>query len=284
MKFTKMQGAGKDFVVIDAKNNRRNWKELAIKMCDRHYGIGADGLLVYLPSKVADFKMRIFNADGSESAVCGNGLRCLVSHYLNANKHRNYAEIIVETSIGLRTAKIAQHKNKSVEIQVNMGAPQIGLKQTPVSELQSRNLLDIMKMMNTTVEANGRILLLNLVSVGNPHAVHFIDYAIKDFPLTDIGAKVEQHQLFPDETNFEVVRVISRNKIEARVWERGVGETLACGSGACAIIVAGNLLGKLDNKVEMLLPGGILKVEWDYPTNNNIYLSGPTATVFYGEW
>jgi len=136
-----MQGAGNDFVVIDAKNNHQNWKELAIKMCDRHYGIGADGLLLSLPSKISDFKMRIFNADGSESAVCGNGLRCLVSHYLNANKHRNYSEIIVETSIGLRTAKIAQHKNKSIDISVNMGEPQIGLKQTPVNDLHLRKYL-----------------------------------------------------------------------------------------------------------------------------------------------
>jgi diaminopimelate epimerase len=138
--------------------------------------------------------------------------------------------------------------------------------------------------MNTNVSVNGQKLLLSLVSVGNPHAVHFIDYPVKDFPLVDLGSKVEQHRLFPDETNFEVVRVIDKNNLEARVWERGVGETLACGSGACAIMVAGKLQGKLENKVEMLLPGGILKVEWDYPTNNNIYLSGPTATVFCGEW
>jgi diaminopimelate epimerase len=284
MKFTKMQGAGNDFVVIDAKNNRTNWNELAIKMCDRHYGIGADGLLLSLPSKNGDFKMRIFNADGSESAVCGNGLRCLVSHYLDSQNNGRLSEVTVETSIDLRTAKIIRHKNKSFEIQVNMGEPQIGLKQTPLRDLNGLNGLDIISSMNTNVSVNGQKLLLSLVSVGNPHAVHFIDYPVKDFPLVDLGSKVEQHQLFPDETNFEVVRIISRNKIEARVWERGVGETLACGSGACAIMVAGKLQGKLDNKVEMLLPGGILKVEWDYPTDNNIYLSGPTETVFCGEW
>jgi len=164
--------------------------------------------------------MRIFNADGSESAVCGNGLRCLVSHYLNATKHKKYREIIVETSIGLRTAKISRDKEQSIEIQVNMGEPQIGLKQTPLNELQSQENTLHNEDDDTTVEANGRKLLLNLVSVGNPHAVHFIDYAVKDFPLTELGAKVEQHQLFPDETNFEVVRIINRKKIEARVWER----------------------------------------------------------------
>ena len=132
MKFTKMQGAGNDFVVIDANHNRRNWSKLAIKMCDRHYGIGADGLLISLPSKVADFKMRIFNADGSESAVCGNGLRCLVKHYIDVNKVKNDSEITVETSIGVRTARIHRLKDKITEIQVNMGEPRIGLNGTPI--------------------------------------------------------------------------------------------------------------------------------------------------------
>jgi diaminopimelate epimerase len=284
MEFTKMQGAGNDFVVIDAKNNRTNWNELAIKMCDRHYGIGADGLLLSLPSKTAHFKMRIFNADGSESAVCGNGLRCLVSHYLTNPNWGNLSEVTVETSVGLRTAKIRRQKNHPIEIQVNMGEPQIGLKQIPVNKFSGCEPLDIISLMNTTVAVNSQKLLLSLVSVGNPHAVHFIDYRVNDFPLVDLGAKVEQHRLFPDETNFEVVRVIDKNNIEARVWERGVGETLACGSGACAIMVAGHLLGKLDKKAEMKLPGGVLKVEWNYGKENNIYLSGPAETVFCGEW
>jgi diaminopimelate epimerase len=279
-----MQGAGNDFVVIDAKNNRTNWNELAIKMCDRHYGIGADGLLLSLPSKTGDFKMRIFNADGSESAVCGNGLRCLVSHYLTNPNWGNLSEVTVETSVGLRTAKIRRQKNNPIEIQVNMGEPQIGLKQIPVNKLNDCKTLDIISLMNTTVAVNNQKLLLSLVSVGNPHAVHFIDYRVNDFPLVDLGSKVEQHRLFPDETNFEVVRVIDENNLEARVWERGVGETLACGSGACAIMVAGNLLGKLDKKAKMHLPGGVLKVEWNYGINNNIYLSGPAETVFRGEW
>jgi diaminopimelate epimerase len=284
MKFTKMQGAGNDFVVVDAKNNRFNWNELAIKMCDRHYGIGADGLLVTLPSENADFKMRIFNADGSESAVCGNGLRCLVKHYLNSNGNGNHPEITVETSIDIRTAKIQRDQDNNVEIKVNMGAPKIGLQTIPVAELQHRDILDIMSVMNRVITIDGKALLLSLISVGNPHAVHFINNNVMNFPLADVGPEVERHKLFPDETNFEVVKIINRNKIEARVWERGVGETLACGSGACAIMAAGQLAGKLDNKVEMKLPGGILKVELDYRKDNNIYLSGPTETVFSGEW
>ena len=288
MKFTKMQGAGNDFVVIAANDNHRNWSDLATKMCDRHYGIGADGLLISLPSKVADFKMRIFNADGSESAVCGNGLRCLVRHYIDANKVKNDSEVIVETSIALRTARIHRRKGKVTEIQVNMGEPKIGLNGTPIKAINQKQQLDIMSIMNREIVVAGKKLLLSLVSIGNPHAIHFCDSTVADFPLAELGLKVEQHKLFPDETNFEVVRIISRKQVEARVWERGVGETLACGSGACAIVVAGNLLGWLDDKVEIHLPGGILQVEWDIENDNDndnsIYLSGPTETVYTGEW
>lgn len=283
MKFTKMQGAGNDFIVIDTNHSRHNWYELAIKMCDRHYGIGADGLLISLPSKVADFKMRIFNADGSESAVCGNGLRCLVKHYTNVNQIKNDSEITVETSIGIRTTRINRSIDNVTEIQVNMGEPKIGLNGIPVKAFCQRNELDIKSAMNQIITINKRELLLSLISIGNPHAVHFCNSPITDFPLAKLGLKVEQHKLFPDETNFEVARIINRKRVEARVWERGVGETLACGSGACAVVVAGNLLRALDNQIEVNIPGGVLKVEWD-TVDNSIYLSGPTKTVFSGEW
>jgi diaminopimelate epimerase len=134
------------------------------------------------------------------------------------------------------------------------------------------------------ITINEQELSLSLVSIGNPHAIHFYDRPVADFPLSELGLKVEQHKLFPDETNFEVVRIINRKQAEARVWERGVGETLACGSGACAIVVAGNLLGRLDSQVDVILPGGFLKVEWNIENDNSIYLSGPTKTVFCGEW
>jgi diaminopimelate epimerase len=283
MEFTKMQGAGNDFVVIDANHSRRDWSKLAAKMCDRHYGIGADGLLISLPSKVADFKMRIFNADGSESAVCGNGLRCLVEHYIDVNKVKNDSEVTVETSIGVRIARI-HRENKLIVIKVNMGEPRIGLNGTLIKAMNRGNILDIMSEINHVITINEQELLLSLVSIGNPHAIHFCNYPVADFPLAELGLKVEQHKLFPDETNFEVVRIINCKQVEARVWERGVGETLACGSGACAILVAGHLLGWLDDNVEVNLPGGVLKVEWYIENNNSIYLSGPTETVFSGEW
>jgi len=278
-----MQGAGNDFVVIDANHSRRDWSKLAAKMCDRHYGIGADGLLISLPSKVADFKMRIFNADGSESAVCGNGLRCLVEHYIDVNKVKNDSEVTVETSIGVRIARI-HRENKLIVIKVNMGEPRIGLNGTLIKAMNRGNILDIMSEINHVITINEQELLLSLVSIGNPHAIHFCNYPVADFPLAELGLKVEQHKLFPDETNFEVVRIINCKQVEARVWERGVGETLACGSGACAILVAGHLLGWLDDNVEVNLPGGVLKVEWYIENNNSIYLSGPTETVFSGEW
>ena len=278
-----MQGAGNDFVVIDANHSRRDWSKLAAKMCDRHYGIGADGLLISLPSKVADFKMRIFNADGSESAVCGNGLRCLVEHYIDVNKVKNDSEVTVETSIGVRIARI-HRENKLIVIKVNMGEPRIGLNGTLIKAMNRGNILDIMSEINHVITINEQELLLSLVSIGNPHAIHFCNYPVADFPLAEFGLKIEQHKLFPDETNFEVVRIINCKQVEARVWERGVGETLACGSGACAILVAGHLLGWLDDNVEVNLPGGVLKVEWYIENNNSIYLSGPTETVFSGEW
>ena len=189
MKFTKMQGAGNDFVVIDSKRNL-DWSKLAIKMCDRHFGIGADGLLISFPSKAADFKMRIFNADGSESAVCGNGLRCLVKHYIDSHKKQNDSRITVETSIGLRQARVRRRKGAVIEIQVNMGEPQIGPDGISLKAMHSREVLDIMSTMNRVIKINGKELLLSLVSIGNPHAVHFYNGLIADFPIAKVGSKV----------------------------------------------------------------------------------------------
>jgi diaminopimelate epimerase len=226
--------------------------------------------------------MRIFNADGSESAVCGNGLRCLVKYYIDGNTDRKDSEIKIETSIDVRTARIHRRRGVVAEIQVNMGLPKIGISSTPLKEINWNSLIDIKSVMNRMLEIDGSELLVSLVSVGNPHAIHFTERPLDDFPLAKLGGKVEQHQLFPDETNFEAVRIINRQQVEALVWERGVGETLACGSGACAIVSAGNLLGFLDEKVEVKLPGGLLIVEWNRVSD--IFLSGPAETVFCGEW
>jgi diaminopimelate epimerase len=282
MKFTKMHGAGNDFIVIENNNKNIDWRKLAITMCNRNFGVGADGILLLGHSKTADFKMRIFNADGSESTTCGNGLRCLVKYYIDNNNDRHDSEVTVETSAGIRRARIHHRKGKVSEIQASMGEPRVGHNGTPAKAVYNKEILDIKSTMDRIIKINGNDLLLHLISIGNPHAVHFTNDSVFDFPLIQLGPKVEQHKLFPDETNFEVVRIIDNKNVEARVWERGVGETLACGSGACAVAVAGVLLGLIDNKVNINLPGGTLKVEWNIASE--VFLSGPAVTTFIGEW
>ena len=284
MKFTKMQGAGNDFVVVETGDTQRDWSQLAVVVCDRHYGIGADGLLLLLPSSVADFQMRIFNADGSESNTCGNGLRCLVKYFIdNGLANSGSREISVETTSGIRRAPVSKTDSKVTKIQTGMGVPKFGEMDIPVIiEPQKGKVVDIKSMTGYSVTVDGRELQLNLVSMGNPHAVYFSQEPVAHFPLSQLGPKVERHKIFPAGANFEVVQIINRGLVEARVWERGVGETLACGSGACAITVAARLHGYVDSKVDIKLPGGILEVEWDGV--GEVMLSGPAETVFTGEW
>ena len=288
MKFTKMQGAGNDFIVVETGDIQRGWSSVAVAMCDRHYGIGADGLLLLLPSSVANFCMRIFNADGSESSVCGNGLRCLVKHFVDKNSSGSELtelskEISVETINGIRKARVNKKTREAIIIQTAMGEPEIGIKNTPVVNVgREGEIFDIKSKMEYTIKVGEEELNVNLVSMGNPHAVYFYQGPVSDFPMSRLGPEVEQNEAFPDRINFEIARVIGRDKIEARVWEQGVGETLACGSGACAITVAARLLGYTDASVEVKLTGGILEVEW--VKDGEVYLSGPAETVFSGEW
>ena len=283
MNFTKLQGAGNDFVLVEANDMQHDWSQVAVAICDRHFGIGADGLLLLLPSDVADLRMRIFNTDGSEAEACGNGLRCLAKYAL----HRGLVdargqEIAVETTAGIRKARLQKAGGELARIQVSMGKPEFGAEDIPVVIEQDRNAVDIKPIMNYPVIVDGKDLLLDFVSMGNPHAVYFGQQPVSDFPLSQLGPKVEQLAILPNRANFEVANVISRQQIEARVWERGVGETLACGSGACAIAVAAQLHGYVDNKVDVKLPGGILQVEWDGV--GEVFLSGPAEVVFTGEW
>ena len=284
MKLTKMQGAGNDFILVETSSAPRDWPQAAVAMCDRHFGIGADGLLLLLPSDRADFRMRMFNPDGSEAEACGNGLRCLAKYVLDKGLASAEAqEISIETMSGIRRVKFHYEGSKTVRIQVSMGEPKFGAKDIPVAiEAGKGSLLDIKPILDYPVTIDSRQLLLDFVSMGNPHAVYFCQQPVSDFPLDQLGPKVEQHKLFPNRVNFEVARVISRQRIEARVWERGVGETLACGSGACAVAVAAQLHGYIDNKVNIKLPGGVLNVEWDGV--GEVFLSGPTEVVFTGEW
>lgn len=283
MNFTKLQSIGNDFVLVETGDTQRDWSQVAAAICDCHFGVGADGLLLLLPSDSADFRMRMFNPEGSESEACGNGLRCLVEYVIKMNLADIEAqEISVETMAGTRKARIYRAKDKPAKIQVSMGAPKFAAEDIPVVIEDDRELVDIKSMLNYPVAVEGRELLLNLVSIGNPHAVYFEQHPLSDFPLLQIGPKVEHLSIFPNRINFEVAKVVNRRQIEARVWERGAGETLGCGSGACAMAVAAQLHGYIDNKVDIKLAGGILEVEWDGV--GEIFISAPAKIVFRGEW
>ncbi len=282
MNFTKMQGAGNDFILVETSDAGRNWSQLAVAVCDRHFGVGGDGLLLVMPSDIADFRMRIFNADGSEAEACGNGLRCLVKYVVDKGLVDTSArEITVETIGGVRDARIHRTGDRLAEIQVSMGKPEFAAEKIPVViGSGGKGALDI--ILDHPVIIDGEKLTLIFVSMGNPHAVYFWQQPVADFPLSRLGPGVEHHKMFPNRANFEVARVISRREIEARVWERGVGETLACGTGVCAVAVAGRLHGYIDNKVDIKVSGGILGVEWDGV--GEVFLGGPAEVVFTGEW
>ncbi len=282
MYFTKMQGAGNDFVLIEANNMKRDWAKLAVAMCDRHFGIGGDGIILVLSSKKASFRMRMFNPDGSESEACGNGLRCMVRYVVDTGLADVKAkEITIETLGGIRKSRLTRKGSKVTEVRVSMGKPAFAMKDIP-ARIKPEEVTSVKSMLSHETQVDGRELTLNLVSMGNPHAVYFTSEPVKNFPLCQLGPKIEHHPIFPARTNFEVARVINRKQIEVGVWERGAGETLACGSGACAVAVAAQVLGYVDNKVDIKLTGGLLTVQWD--GTNEVLLSGPAERVFTGEW
>ena len=284
MKFNKLQAAGNDFVMIDARSIKENWSNLAKDMCDRHYGVGADGLILVLDSDVADFGMRIINSDGSEAEICGNGLRCF-ARYLYDHKMVSGTWIEVGTLSGVRSVQIFPENGVVNKAKVNMGKPRFKPDEIPVNveSLASKgDEVDIMPILDFPVTIAGNDIKLSFVSMGNPHAVQFIDIPVNEYPLNTTGPIVERHELFPRKINFEIARLIDRKNIEARVWERGAGETLACGSGTCAIAVIARMKGYIDDEVDIMLPGGTLSVLWDGV--GEVYLTGPVDEVFEGEW
>jgi len=284
MHFTKMQGAGNDFILVESSNMNQDWSQMAIAMCDRHFGIGGDGLLVVSPSNNTDLRMREFNADGSEAEACGNGLRCVAKYatyrgLVSSSTH----QISIETISGIREARFHNIRGEITKIQVSMGKPEFSAKNIPVLvEPSQEGVVDIKPILDYPVTIGDKELLLNFVSMGNPHAVCFCKQPVPEFPLSQLGPVVEYHRMFPNRTNFEAANVINRQLIEVRVWERGVGETLACGSGACAVAAVAQLHGYVGNKVDIKLPGGVLNVEWDGV--GEVLLSGPAKVVFSGEW
>lgn len=285
MKFSKLQATGNDFLLTDARTMEVDWPKLAQAMCDRHFGVGADGLMLVQNSAVADLKMRLFNSDGSEAEVSGNGLRCFAKYAIERGltdkiplrAGQSNRSLSIETLSGVRNVKAYMSGNKVSRAEVNMGLPWFQPEQIPVNVQ-----VDIIPILNYPLMIDRKKLALSLLSMGNPHAVSFISRPVGNFPLAEIGPKVERHTMFPQRTNFEVARVLSRGKVEARVWERGVGETLACGSGASAIAVAAQLLDYVDREIDIMLPGGTLTVSWDRV--GEVLLTGAVEEVFTGEW
>lgn len=288
MKFAKLQATGNDFIVIEGVERGfslavEKWGKLAQAVCHRHLGIGGDGLIIVSASAVADIGMRIFNPDGSEAEVCGNGLRCLAKYVIDRGMV-NKSSLIVETLSGIRQVEVFTDKGKVIRARVNMGVPQFQPEEIPLRlELLKKGKGKInVPILDYPIALAGGELALSFVSMGNPHAVAFLSSPVADFPLADIGPQVETHPLFPQRTNFEVARVVKQGRIEARVWERGVGETLSCGSGACAIAVISHLKGYTKDKVDIMLAGGILTIDWDGV--GEVWLTGAVEEVFTGEW
>jgi diaminopimelate epimerase len=284
LKFTKMQGTGNDFVVIETDDRERDWSKLAVALCDRHYSVGADGLLLLMPSAVADYRMRIFNADGSEANTCGNGLRCLVKYYLESHPDRATTEkVVVETLAGIRDAWVRRTHGRASGIVIGMGKPMSCRGDVSLStDISQDELIDTGVRIDTGILLGKKVLSVYLLSMGNPHAVYFTTQPVENFPLDLIGPQVERQVVLPPSVNFEVAHVLSDSLVEARVWEHGVGETLSCGSGACAIVVAARLRGCIGSAAGVRLPGGMLEVEWDGA--GEVYLNGPAEFVFTGEW
>ncbi|MCI7106827.1 MAG: diaminopimelate epimerase [Lachnospiraceae bacterium] len=275
MKFTKMHGCGNDYVYVNLFEEKiDDPASLSIAVSDRHFGIGSDGLITIGPSDVADFRMRIYNADGSEAEMCGNGIRC-VAKYVYDHKLTNQTEISVESGAGIKYLQLTTENGKVTKVRVDMGEPKLAPAEIPV-EAQGQKVID------EPITAAGKEWRMTCVSMGNPHAVVFVD-DVEHFELEKYGPAFEHHERFPKRTNTEFVQVISKTEASMRVWERGSGETWACGTGTCATVMACILNGKTENQVLVHLRGGDLLIEYD-PESNHIFMTGPATEVFTGVW
>ena len=278
MRFTKMEGLGNDYIYVDcmAGEPASDWENLSIRMSDRHFGVGADGIILIMPSKVADFRMRMFNADGSEGKMCGNGSRC-VAKYVYDNGLTRKTEVTLETLAGIKVLKMHLGADGKVDtVTVDMGEPILTAAEVPALSASERMVEE------TLPTAKHGDFAVTAVSMGNPHGVIFVD-EITDELVLGAGPELERHSAFPDRANIEFVRVIDGETVQMRVWERGSGETLACGTGACATAVAAALTGRTNRKVTVKLIGGDLSIEWN-EKDNHVYMTGPARTVFTGVW
>ncbi len=276
MKFTKMHGCGNDYVYVNGfEENIADEAKAAIIVSDRHFGIGADGLIIIKPSDIADFEMVMYNADGSRGAMCGNGVRC-VAKYVYDHKLTDKTSISVASMGSIKYIDVDVENGKVVSAKVDMGSPVLEAKKIPV-------LSENEKAVNEKITVDGKYYLMTCVSMGNPHAVVFTDIPVSEFPLEKIGPKFENNPVFPDRVNTEFVNITDRKNLNMRVWERGSGETLACGTGTCATVVAAILNGYVDNDVTVHLIGGDLKISWSGNEADSVFMTGPAETVFSGE-
>ncbi len=276
MFFTKVHGLGNDFILVNAVTGQGfpdDYSTLAREMCDRRFGIGADGLVLLLDSEKADVRMRIINSDGSEPEMCGNAIRC-VGKYLYEHGIVRKDEIKVETLAGIIVPHIIQNNGVVEAVRVDMGAPRLERAEIPMLGPAGR-------VINEPLEVAGQTIYVTVVSMGNPHCVIFVE-DVSAIPLADIGPRIETHPAFPRKTNVEFVQVVSPTEVRMVVWERGAGITMACGTGACAVAVAGVLSGLTEKHVTVHLPGGPLIIEW--ADNGTVYMTGPAEEVFKGEY
>lgn len=273
--FSKWHGLGNDFVIVNGlEESIENYKELAIKVCDRHFGIGADGLVILLTSEIADFKMRIFNSDGSEAEMCGNVTRCM-ARYVFEHGLTDKKKITLETKAGIIKPELIFTNGILDTVRVDMGEPRLKRSEIPMVGNADEQVI------NEILRVGDAEYSITCVSMGNPHCIIFVD----DLTLVDlsvIGPKIETDPVFPKKTNVEFVQVLNKQKLRMRVWERGAGVTMACGTGTCATLVAAVLNGKADRQATIELDGGTLLIEWGL--DNHIYMSGPAVEVFRGKY
>jgi len=278
IKFTKMHGLGNDFILIDCLDkelgNHSYLSNLSKKLCDRHFGIGADGLILILPSEKTDLQMKIYNSDGTEAQMCGNGIRCFAK-YAYENKIISKIKFTIETLAGIITPELIFKGKEISGIKVDMGIPKLERKEIP---MEGENTPTVV---NETLKIDSKtIFQITCVSMGNPHCITFVN-DIQSIPVEEIGPKIENHPLFPEKTNAEFIQVLNKQEINFRVWERGAGETLACGTGACAALVATILNKKTDREAIIHLPGGDLDIQW--ADNGHVYMTGPAELAFKGK-
>ena len=274
MKFEKMHGLGNDFILVDGFKETLpvDLREIAIALCDRHFGIGADGLMVVLPSEKADIRMRIINSDGSEAEMCGNGIRCF-ARFVHEAGYVHKDEFTVETLAGIMTPLLVRANGNIIGVRVDMGEPALERSAVPM-------LGPVGQVVNEPIEAGDAVFKITALLMGVPHCVTFVDDVDK-VELEKYGPLLENHPAFPRKTNVHFLEVINNSEIKMRVWERGAGITLACGTGACASLVASVLNNKTGRKAKIHLPGGMLEIEW--AANNHVYMTGAAEKVFCGK-